>query len=96
MDGLTSFANISATFPWISTCRLMASDLEVGHLNFLPHLCHLEVAPTTLSNLKILTPQLSLKLCASWRYIAPPHTCFENVLFRWNSRMIQALVCSPS
>jgi len=43
MDGLTSFANISVTFPWISTCRLMASDQEVGHLNFLPHLCHLEV-----------------------------------------------------
>jgi len=43
MDGLTSFANISVTFPWISTCRLMASDQEVGHLNFLPRLCHLEV-----------------------------------------------------
>jgi len=43
MDGLTSFANISVTFPWISTCRLMASDQEVAHLNFLPHLRHLEV-----------------------------------------------------
>ena len=43
IDGLTSFANISVTFPWISTCRLMASDQEVGHLNFLPHLRHLEV-----------------------------------------------------
>lgn len=43
MDGLTSFDNISVTFPWISTCRLMASDQEVGHLHFLPHLRHLEV-----------------------------------------------------
>ena len=44
IDGLTSFSNISATFPWISTCRLMASDQDVGYLKFLPHLCHLEVA----------------------------------------------------
>merc|ERR1719220_862472 len=41
IDGLTSFSNISATFPWISTCRLMASDQDVGYLKFLPHLCHL-------------------------------------------------------
>ena len=53
MDGLTSFANISVTFPWISTCRLMASDQEVGHLNFLPHLCHLEVDSTQISHLVI-------------------------------------------
>ena len=44
MDGLTSFANISTTFPHISSCRLVASDKEIGHLNDLPHLRQLEVA----------------------------------------------------
>ena len=44
MDGLTSFANISTTFPHISSCRLLASDQEVGHLNDLPNLRQLEVA----------------------------------------------------
>ena len=43
MDGLTSFANISSTFPHISSCRLVASDREVGHLNDLPNLRQLEV-----------------------------------------------------
>ena len=43
MDGLTSFANISTTFPHISSCRLVASDREIGHLNDLPHLRQLEV-----------------------------------------------------
>ena len=43
MDGLTSFANISTTFPNISSCRLMASDQEVEHLIDLPHLRQLEV-----------------------------------------------------
>ena len=43
MDGLTSFANISTTFPHISSCRLVASDREVGHLNDLPNLRQLEV-----------------------------------------------------
>ena len=43
MEGLTSFGNISTTFPHISSCRLTASDQEVGHLNDLPHLRHLEV-----------------------------------------------------
>ena len=44
MDGLTSFANISTTFPHISSCRLVASDKEIEHLNDLPHLRQLEVA----------------------------------------------------
>ena len=44
MDGLTSFANISTTFPHISSCRLLVSDQEVGHLNDLPRLRQLEVA----------------------------------------------------
>ena len=44
MDGLTSFANIATAFPHISSCRLLVSDQEVGHLNDLPHLRQLEVA----------------------------------------------------
>ena len=44
MDGLTSFANISTTFPHIFSCRLVASDKEIEHLNDLPHLRQLEVA----------------------------------------------------
>jgi len=43
MDGLTSFANISTTFPHISSCRLVASDREIEHLKDLPHLRQLEV-----------------------------------------------------
>ena len=43
MDGLTSFANISTTFPHISSCHLVASDKEIEHLNDLPHLRQLEV-----------------------------------------------------
>ena len=49
MDGLTSFANISSTFPHISSCRLVASDREVGHLNDLPNLRQLEVDKYTIT-----------------------------------------------
>ena len=43
VDGPISFSNITLTFPWISTCRIMASDQEIAHLHSLTHLCHLEV-----------------------------------------------------
>ena len=51
MDGLTSFANISSMFPHISSCRLVASDREVGHLNDLPNLRQLEVVNNCRSQL---------------------------------------------
>jgi len=43
VDGPTSFSNITLMFPWITTCRIMASDQEIAHLHSLTHLCHLEV-----------------------------------------------------